>query len=60
MNEAGESATSVTINGLRISTRYSIQVAAVGAGESGIFSDPVIADASEYNYVCCMPTITTL
>ena len=44
---AGGSSTSTTISGLQGSTHYSVEVAAVGAGELGVFSDPVTADASE-------------
>ena len=51
---AGGSATSAIISGLQGSTHYSIDVAAVGAGE-GVFSDPVTADASEFTLL-----ITTL
>ena len=47
MNVADGSATSTTIDGLKVSVRYSIQVAAMGAGVAGVFSDAVIADASE-------------
>ena len=43
----GGSTTSKTISGLAVSVRYSIQVAAVGAGVTRVFSDPVIADESE-------------
>ena len=44
---AGGSATSATIGGLQGSSHYSVEVAAIGAGELGVFSDPVAADASE-------------
>ena len=44
---AGGSATSATIGGLQGSSRYSVEVAAIGAGELGVFSDPVTTDASE-------------
>ena len=44
---AGGSATSATIGGLQRSSRYSVEVAAIGAGELGVFSDPVTTDASE-------------
>ena len=44
---AGGSATSATIGGLQGSSHYSFEVAAIGAGELGVFSDPVAADASE-------------
>ena len=44
---ADGSATSTTIDGLKVSVRYSIRVAAMGAGVAGVFSDPVIADESE-------------
>ena len=47
INVDGGSTTSKTISGLRVSIRYSIEVAAVGAGVAGVFSDPVIADESE-------------
>ena len=49
INVAGGSVTSVTINGLQGSTRYSIEVAAVGAGETGVFSSPVTIDTGKYN-----------
>ena len=47
MNVADGSATSTTIDGLKASVRYSIQVAAFGAGVAGVFSNAVIADESE-------------
>ena len=55
----GGSATSKTISGLRVSIRYSIEVAAVGAGVVGVFSDPVIADESEQMKVglCCRSSV---
>ena len=47
INVTGESASSITINGLQGSTHYSIEVAAVGAGEMGVFSSPVNTNASK-------------
>ena len=44
---AGGSTTSATIGGLQGSSHYSVEVAAIGAGELGVFSDPVVADTSE-------------
>ena len=49
---AGGSATSATIGGLQGSSHYSVEVAAVGAGELGVFSDPVTADTSELMIKC--------
>ena len=49
-NVTGGSSTSITINGLQGSTRYSIEVAAVGAGETGVFSSPITANASKSKY----------
>ena len=49
---AGGSATSATIGGLQGSSHYSVEVAAIGAGELGVFSDPVAADASELMIKC--------
>ena len=36
----------MVIDGLKGSTQYSIEVAAVGAGETGVFSDAVTAEAT--------------
>ena len=44
---AGGSATSATISGLQRSSHYSVEVAAIGAGDLGVFSYPVAVDASE-------------
>ena len=49
---AGGSATSATIGGLQGSSHYSVEVAAIGAGELGVFSDPVAADASKLMIKC--------
>ena len=49
-NVTGGSSTSITINGLQGSTHYSIEVAAVGAGETGVFSSPITANASKSKY----------
>ena len=53
INVPGESASSITINELQGSTIYSIEVAAVGAGETGVFSSPVTAKASKIEYIAC-------
>ena len=47
MNVSTGSTSSTILTGLKGFTRYSIQIAAIGAGEMGVFSSPLIADASE-------------
>ena len=47
MNVSTGSASSTILTGLKGFTRYSIEIAAIGAGEMGVFSSPLIADASE-------------
>ena len=44
--EVSGSVTSATIDGLKETTLYSIEVAAVGAGGTGVFSDAVTAAAT--------------
>ena len=59
-NVNGGSATSASIDGLQRYTRYSFEVAAIGAGKMGVFSGPVTANTSKqlYRRIICRIVIS--